>query len=519
MPKNARKKRTVRPVVIDWQGRMRKAQQSMAKQGPKRTTTTTKTKNIVKQVAQAVGQVTNSVLPLAEGIPFVGEAVKGVNFIANTVIPFVADLLSVGYNTYDLHGKHFIKLTNGTRPRLLDPTTVLKGEIIMKLPVSPGPEGSRAQKESTLWEMITYHSWKLGVSTTCAATDSGALLFVYVPDPLDTQIDDAGLDNRVEIAMGFARPLVLPIYQSGVFSVPVTNRSYYLREDPGSLRLNIPGNVYVIAAAPVLKDKLPTIRLVSEMHFAKAANGRPDTALYGRVNIDHSTNPVGYDEGNALSPMMQDPTMSQHFSERIVELQTGFPLYGFNIEFANAILVKRGETIIAVGHLMATGIQSVPTEDGIGNIVGWSTKNESPTPAEVSAFIAATESYRTDINSRDGDSSSSLLKFMYTATEDMYVVIATTMGRNFAATVDVIIDRNRTMYQDMYEPAVLRKRLNIEDMKEGVKVSFKPRVPYQPRLVANGTVKIRDNSVVIVPEVQTAVLPPTPSVRAIVTRK
>lgn len=256
----------------------------------------------VHQASNVIGSVTSKIVPLVRNIPVVGQVAQAVDFAANTVVPFLSSLFGqVAYLHITSKGKRMLVKHSHIRyeDELKEGTPVPAGTILMKMPVSIGPEDSRCRIAGSNFEKVSFKHYTISVEPNAPATEPGSLLYVYVPDPLDHRIEEEPVDNRLTIAMAYQKQLKLQLFARGDFTLTggpsgIPKKQYYIHDDTGSERLTTPGVIYVLAASEIDMSLLPTIRLKTGMGFSQSAvKSNYDVDIRGRLNFIQENDPNG----------------------------------------------------------------------------------------------------------------------------------------------------------------------------------------------------------------------------------
>lgn len=222
---------------------------------------------------RASNRLLDAGLALARKVPVIGNIVDTVDTVASTICNFLGLESSLFSVTYGVGGVRSLKLHSSLadeKSTYSSTGTAVPGDILMKVFISPGPEGSRSRVMAGLYEKIQYKSVQISVMPTCAATEPGQLAFVYVPDPADSALDLLPSVDRIASVLARENVRIAQIWQSTTLNFPVPQTPYYVSMANQEPRFTSPGVVYVIALTAIDTTKLPTIRQTMALRFSKA---------------------------------------------------------------------------------------------------------------------------------------------------------------------------------------------------------------------------------------------------------
>jgi len=222
----------------------------------------------------ALGRLATAAVGVAKKLPIIGDVVDKIDTVASSICSFLGLGSSLFAAHYTLGGKRLLVPHNRVEMKegsLFAPGDIQAGDILMKIYVSPGPEGSRSRIMSQLYEKVAYKSFQLEVLPMCAATESGSLAFVYIPDPADVTLEGMDATSRLASVMSRENVRVSQIWQATVLAFPLTQKDYFVNYENSEPRLTTPGHVYVLAMSALDPLKLPTIRQTAKLTFTRSA--------------------------------------------------------------------------------------------------------------------------------------------------------------------------------------------------------------------------------------------------------
>jgi len=232
--------------------------------------------------SSALGSLIGKAANFAEKMPVIGNMVEKVDSVASSILGFLGMGSSLFSVHYDVNGRQRLSLHRNVRDesdekmlRLTAGETVEAGAIVMKYSISIGPEGSRSRAMGSLYEKVKFHGFQLTVNPTCAATTSGSLAYLYVPDPSDTTLDDMTNSERLSALCSRENVQFAQIWQSTVLRFALPPREFYVKFSDSVERLTSPGAVYVISMTSLDPAYLPTLRQTTAFTFAKPTNAPP----------------------------------------------------------------------------------------------------------------------------------------------------------------------------------------------------------------------------------------------------
>lgn len=229
--------------------------------------------------SSSLGTLVGKAVNIAERIPVLGNVVEKVDSVASSILSFLGVGSSLFSAHYDVQGKlkliphRSVEKSQDEKAIMLTAgETIPPGTIVMKYAISIGPEGSRSRAMGQLYEKVTYHGFQLSVNANCAATTSGSLAYLYVPDPSDTTLDTMADSERLSALCSRENVQFAQVWQSSLLNFRIPPKEYYVKFADGVERFTSPGTVYVVTMTAVSSDVLPTLRQTSAFTFTKPTN-------------------------------------------------------------------------------------------------------------------------------------------------------------------------------------------------------------------------------------------------------
>lgn len=226
----------------------------------------------------ALGTLVGKAANIAKNIPVIGSIVDTAETVASSILSFLGFSSTMFRVTYDTNGfrqytlHDHVSLDHKSNTASVPNSTIQPGAILMKYMLSIGPQGSRSRRMGENFEKFDLRAFQLSVTASCAATESGQLAYVFVPDPSDLTLDSMDSDHRLEAVLGRETMQLAQIWQSTLLTFKLPNRQFFVQPSDGDVRLASPGSVYVIAVTALDSTKLPTLRQTSVLRFSKATN-------------------------------------------------------------------------------------------------------------------------------------------------------------------------------------------------------------------------------------------------------
>lgn len=302
--------------------------------------------------SSSLGSLVSKAANFAEKIPILGNAVEKVDSVASSILGFLGLGSTVFSVHYDLQGRqlvtphrHVQQLSDEKGLTLTAGETIEPGSIVMKYALSIGPQGSRSRAMGQLYEKVRYHGFQLTVNANCAASSSGSLAYLYVPDPSDMTLDSMANSERLAAVCSRENVQFAQVWQSTILNFRIPPKEYYVKLADSVERLTSPGTVYVITMTSVDPALLPTLRQTSSFTFLKPTNApaaeQTELALLGATsqivnNGEGVSWWLGHDKLN-LNNFDNDRLLSVNYNTVLDEVVH---------HMGSTLLVRKGERII-----------------------------------------------------------------------------------------------------------------------------------------------------------------------------
>jgi hypothetical protein len=244
--------------------------------------------------SSALGSLVGRATNFAEKIPMIGNVVEKVDSVASSILSFLGMGSSLFSVHYDLSGRQLLvphshvsvtedeKLVSLSAGENVEP-----GTILLRYLLTIGPQGSRSRAMGQLYEKVMFHGFQLSVNANCAASTSGSLAYVYVPDPADATLDEMQPSERLSALCSRENVQFAQVWQSTILHFRLPAKEFYVKMADGVERMTSPGAVYVVAMTALNPEILPTLRQTSSLTFTKPTNALPtDTYAVGMVSVE-----------------------------------------------------------------------------------------------------------------------------------------------------------------------------------------------------------------------------------------
>jgi len=302
--------------------------------------------------SSALGSLVSKAANFAEKIPIIGNAVEKVDSVASSILGFLGLGSSMFTVHYDLQGRqrviphrHVVQATDEKGLTLTTGELIEPGSIVMKYAISIGPQGSRSRAMGQLYEKVRYHGFQLTVNANCAASSSGSLAYLYVPDPSDTTLDSMANSERLSAVCSRENVQFAQVWQSTILNFRIPPKEYYVKLADSVERLTSPGTVYVITMTSVDTSLLPTLRQTSSFTFLKPTNA-PAAEQTELVLMDGSSQIVNEGAGVNWWVGHTKVSLGNFDNNRLVSTNYNTILDEVNHHLGATLLVYKGERVV-----------------------------------------------------------------------------------------------------------------------------------------------------------------------------